>query len=127
MRSTDEAGDQLTALSGRRLDEVTVEAALRGELAAADVRIHPDTLRRQADVAAEHGNPELAENLRRAAELALLPDAEVLAIYEALRPGRSTLAQLASIAARLQAGGATRCAALVREAAQVYERRRLLK
>jgi propanediol dehydratase small subunit len=108
------------------VDEITVAAAVRGELGPADVRIHPDILRSQADVAQQHGNPELAENLRRAAELATLPDAEVLAIYEALRPRRATHAELESIAARLESGGAGRCAALVREAAEVYGRRHLL-
>ena len=37
-----------------------------------------------------HGNLQLAENFLRAAELALLPDERVMAIYEALRPRRST-------------------------------------
>ena len=115
------------ALSGRPASEIRLEAALAGELEPADVRIHPDTLRAQADVAQRHGNPELAENLRRAAELALLPDAEVLAIYAALRPRRSSRAELDAIAAQLAAAGAPRCAALVREAADVYERRRLLR
>ena len=54
-------------------------------------------------MAQQHGNPELAENLRRAAELAAFPDAEVLAVYEALRPRRATHAELESIAARLEA------------------------
>ena len=63
---------------------------MSGDLSPADLRVHPDTLRRQAEVAETHGNPQLGENLRRAAELTALPDDEVLAIYEALRPGRST-------------------------------------
>ena len=50
----------------------------------------------------------------------------MLAIYEALRPGRSTLAGLEAIAARLEAADAPLCAALVREAAEVYDRRGLL-
>jgi propanediol dehydratase small subunit len=125
--SEGEAAVPTRALSGRPVEQITVEAAVRGELSGADVRIHPDTLRRQADVAQRHGNPELAENLRRAAELAILPDAEVLAIYEALRPRRAAGAELESIAVRLESGGATRCAALVREAAEIYARRHLLK
>ena len=116
-----------TALSGRPLSEITLEAAARGDLSAADLRIHPDTLRRQADVAERHGNPQLAENLRRAGELTALGDEELLAIYEALRPARSSLAELEAIAARLEASGAASCAALVREAAAVYERRGLHK
>jgi len=113
------------ALSGRPLSEITIEAAARGDLSAADLRIHPGALRRQADVAEQHGNPQLADNLRRAAELTALGDEELLAVYEALRPGRSTLAELEAIAARLEAADAPSCAALVREAAAVYERRGL--
>ena len=93
------------ALSGRRIEEITVDAAVSGDLSPADLRVHPDTLRHQAEVAEAHGNPQLGENLRRAAELTALPDDEVLAIYEALRPGRSTTAGLEAVAARLERGG----------------------
>ena len=119
------AGDPPTcrALSGRPLDEITLKAAVHGDLSPADLRVHPQTLRHQAGVAEEHGNPQLGENLRRAAELTALADGEVLAIYEALRPGRTTGAQLAAIAGRLEEADAPLCAALVREAAAVYERR----
>ena len=115
------------ALSGRSIDELTVEAAARGGLSPADLRIHPETLRRQAEVAEAHGNAQLGENLRRATELTGLDDDEVLAIYEALRPGRASGAELAAIATRLDAAAAPLCAALVREAAEVYDRRGLLE
>ena len=118
-------GTDVRALSGRAVDSLTVEAVRAGEVGVADLRIHPDTLERQAVVAAEHGNPQLAENLRRAAELTRLPDEEVLAVYEALRPGRSTPAHLTELAASLAARGLPRCAALVTEAADVYARRGL--
>jgi len=114
------------ALSGRPLDEITLEAAVRGDLSPADLRIHPETLRHQAGVAEAHGNPQLGENLRRAAELTAVPDDEVLALYEALRPGRSTRTEFEAVATRLEAADAPLCAALVREAAAVYERRGLL-
>jgi len=113
------------ALSGRPVEGLTVAAVRAGEIGLADLRIHPDTLERQAVVAEEHGNPQLADNLRRAAELTLLPDDEVLAIYEALRPGRSTAAQLTALADSLAGRGLPRCAALVAEAAEVYARRGL--
>lgn len=121
------AHDPLTcrALSGRPIDELTLEAAVRGDLSPADLRVHPETLRHQAHVAEEHDNAQLGANLRRAAELTALPDDEVLTIYEALRPGRATHAELTAIAARLEAADAPLCAALVREAAAVYERRGL--
>jgi propanediol dehydratase small subunit len=120
-------GTRAQALSGRPIDEITLDGAVRGDLAPTDLRVHPDTLRRQAAVAEAHGNPQLGENLRRAAELTALPDDDVLAIYESLRPGRSTRAGLAEIAARLEAEDAPLCAALVREAAEVYACRGLLK
>ena len=113
------------ALSGRPVEGLTVAAVRAGEIGLADLRIHPDTLERQAVVAEEHGNPQLADNLRRAAELTLLPDDEVLAIYEALRPGRSAAAQLTALAGSLAGRGLPRCAALVAEAAEVYARRGL--
>jgi len=119
----DEAG--IRALSGKPVESLTVDAMKAGEVGLADLRIHPDTLERQAAVAEEHGNPQLAENLRRAAELTGLPDDQVLAIYEALRPGRSTAAQLTALAGSLAARGLPRCAALVAEAAEVYARRGL--
>ncbi len=118
-------GTDTRALSGKPVDGLTVEAVRAGEVGVADLRIHPDTLERQAVVAEQHGNPQLAENLRRAAELTRLPDDEVLAVYEALRPGRSTPAQLSELAASLAARGLPRCAALVTEAADIYARRGL--
>jgi propanediol dehydratase small subunit len=114
-------------LSGRPVRELTLEAVRRGEISLPDLRIHPDSLEAQAVVAERHGNPQLAANLRRAAELTTLGDDEVLAIYDALRPGRSTPAQLAELAASLAGRGLPRCAALVTEAAEVYERRGLTR
>jgi len=115
----------IRALSGKPVDHLTVEAVRSGEIGVADLRIHPGTLEHQARVAEEHANPQLAENLRRAAELTRLPDEEVLAIYDALRPGRSTAARLAELAGSLADRGLPRCAALVAEAADVYARRGL--
>ena len=115
----------MQALSGRPVGELTLEAVRRGEITVPDLRIHPDSLEHQARVAQEHGNPQLADNLRRAAELTALGDDEVLAIYEALRPGRSTAAQLTALAASLAGRGLPRCAALLTEAAEIYTRRGL--
>jgi propanediol dehydratase small subunit len=89
------------------------------------LRITPDTLIRQAEIAEQHANPQLGANLRRAAELTQLPDDEVLEIYDALRPGRSTSAQLVTLAASLTERDLPRCAALIAEAADVYARRGL--
>jgi propanediol dehydratase small subunit len=124
---TSSEGRRAVGASGRDPAEITLGSVRDGGVDIADVRIHPDTLEHQAQVAAEHANPQLAENFRRAAELAVLPDDEVLALYEALRPRRSSAAELLGHAARLDAAGASRNAALFREAAQVYERRGLLR
>ena len=118
-------GPEVRALSGRLVDELTLDAVRRGEVGLADLRIHPDTLERQAAVAQQHANRQLAQNLRRAAELTQLSDEEVLAIYEALRPGRATPAELTTLADSLAARGLPGCAALVAEAAEVYARRGL--
>ena len=114
-------------LSGRPVGELTLDAVRRGEIGLPDLRIHPDSLEAQAVVAERHGNPQLAANLRRAAELTALGDDEVLAIYDALRPGRSTPDQLTELAASLAGRGLPRCAALLTEAAEVYERRGLTR
>ena len=113
--------------SGNDSADLTLDRLARDEIAADDVRIHPDTLADQAETAAAHGNPQLAENFRRAAEMALMSEDEVMALYDALRPHRSTAADLDAIASRLDGVPAPRCAALVREAAQVYARRALLR
>ena len=115
------------ALSGRPVAEITLEAVRAGEVGLADLRVHPDTLEHQAAVAQRHGNPQLAANLRRAAELTALPDEEVMAIYEALRPGRSSAAELTALAASLDARGLPGCAALIAEAAAIYARRGLTR
>ncbi len=118
---------EVRALSGRLVGQLTLEAVRRGEIGLPDLRIHPDSLETQAAAAERHGNPQLAGNLRRAAELTGLPDSEVLAIYDALRPGRSTRAELTELAASLAGRGLPRCAALLAEAAEVYERRGLTR
>jgi len=115
------------AFSGRSAEELTTDALAREELSTDDVRIHPDTLQAQADVAERHGNPQLAANFRRGAELARLSEAEVMALYEALRPHRSSAEELAALAGQLDQQAAPLCAALVREAAEVYDRRGLVR
>ncbi|WP_233157163.1 MULTISPECIES: diol dehydratase small subunit [Amycolatopsis] len=113
--------------TGKRLDELTMAAVLAGEVAPEDLRIAPETLRLQAQIAERVGRPQLAQNFRRAAELTALPDELVLSIYNSLRPCASTKEQLAAIADELETTySATLCAQLVREAADVYERRDIL-
>lgn len=99
-----------------------------GELTAADFRIAPETLELQAQVAESADRDALARNLRRAAELIAVPDEEVLQVYNALRPYRSTKAELYAIADGLESNYGCRInAAFIREAADVYEKRGRLK
>jgi propanediol dehydratase small subunit len=117
------AGGDVRTPGGLRVDELTLadERVTRDEL-----RATPETLRLQADVAEAAGRAPLAANLRRAAELAAVPQDVVLEIYTALRPRRSTADELEGWARRLDAAGASATAAFVREAAEVYAERGLL-
>jgi propanediol dehydratase small subunit len=102
------------------------ELELHGDrVDAAELRATPETLRLQAEVARAAGRAQLADNLLRAAELAPLPDDTILAIYTALRPGRSTAAELEAWAEQLDGWQAPGTAAFVRQAAQVYVERGL--
>jgi propanediol dehydratase small subunit len=121
-------GDTVRTTSGRALDELTIEAVFAGELTAEDLSISGDTLRHQASVAETAGYRQLAENLRRAAELTRISNQEVLDTYNALRPGRTTYGQLVELADRLENGlDAPLNAAFVREAAEVYLERGIIK
>jgi propanediol dehydratase small subunit len=117
----------VTTPAGTPLAEVTLEGLRSGRVSPDELRATPETLLRQAAVARSAGREQLAENLERAAELAALPDDEVLAVYTALRPRRATAAELEAMARQLAAGAAPRCAAFVREAAEVMAERGLLR
>lgn len=124
----DSLGPGLQAASGRRLADITLEAAGSGELSMADLQISAATLRAQASVAHAAGYPQLAANLRRAAELTAVPNTEVLRMYQLLRPGRATSAELLALAGVLEDQyQAPECGRLVREAAAVYQARGLVR
>jgi propanediol dehydratase small subunit len=113
--------------SGRTLDELNMEAILAGRLKTDDFRISDETLRQQADAAEAAGYGQLAENLRRAAELTHVSNEQVFEIYDKLRPGRATHAELVALADRLeQEFDAPLIAGLVREAAEIYLERALV-
>ena len=112
---------------GRRLDEITLDTLMSGEVDMQDLRITPEALRLQAEIAADAGRPMLAANFERAAERVDIPQDFIMRIYELLRPGRTKDKQpLLDAAGELRERfGATRMAAFVEEAADVYERRGL--
>ena len=117
--------DLVTTPSGLPLDDVTLGAARAGSFAPDDARATAATLALQAEVARAAGRIQLADGIERAAELTRVPDDELLAVYTALRPGRSSADDLEAWAARLDERGASRNAAFVREAAEAYRARGL--
>ena len=77
-----------------------------------------ETLLHQSEIAERSGRRQLAENLRRAAEVVQVPDDFILEVYNALRPRRSTATELAAYAVRLRDEfHAPHCAPWVEEAA----------
>ena len=121
------AKENIRTLSGKEIEDLTMEGLLSGELTADDFRISGKTLRYQADQAEGAGYPHLAANLRRAAELTRISNEEVFEIYHTLRPGRATFEQIMAAAERLEkALDAPLTAAFLREAAEVYRERGLL-
>ena len=122
------SNDTVCTFSGRTVNELRIEEVLAGELTVEDFRISAETLRCQADAAESAGYRQLAENLRRAAELTCIPNQQVLEIYNSLRPGRTSHKHLMAWADRLESEyAAPLTAALVREAADVYLERGVLK
>ncbi|HBT49842.1 MAG: Dehydratase, small subunit [Caldanaerobacter subterraneus] len=116
------------SVTGKTINEITLQAVMEGKITPDDLKISAETLLAQAEIAEAVGRKQLANNFRRAAELTKVPDQRILEIYNALRPYRSTKEELLAIADELEnVYGAKICAAFVREAAEVYERRRRLK
>jgi propanediol dehydratase small subunit len=119
--------DLVRTPSGLALDELTLDALRSGRLEPTDLRATAETLWRQGEIARAAGRAELAANLYRAAELTALPDEVILDLYTALRPHRSTAAELEAWAERLEREfGASLTASFVRDAAGVYATRNLL-
>jgi propanediol dehydratase small subunit len=112
---------------GKRLNEITLDALIAGEVELEDLRITPAALRLQAEISRAAGRPMLADNFERAAELVDVPQDFVMQVYELLRPGRAKdKAPLLEAARALRdIHKAERMARFVEEAAEVYERRGL--
>lgn len=120
--------DIINTPTGRKLNEITLESVMAGEIKPEDIRISKETLEMQAQIAEEMNRHAMARNFRRAGELISVPDERVLEIYNALRPYRSTKEELLQIADELEEKyNAKVNADFVREAAQVYEDRKKLR
>lgn len=119
--------DTITSRTGKKLSDVHIKDVLTGTVTAEDIKISKETLKMQGEVAKEHGKKQMARNLTRAGELVEVDDQLILEIYDKLRPNRSTKKELLNYAGLLETKyKAFETARLVREAADVYERRGIL-
>ena len=124
----EKTADKLFTPTGKNFNDLTFQGVKNGTITAEDMRISPETLEMQAQVAESVGRNAFAVNLRRAAELINVPDDRLLEIYNSLRPYRSTKQELYDIASELENQyGCKVNAAFIREAADVYEQRGRLK
>lgn len=120
--------DVIKSSTGKGLNDFTVENVMNGSIRPEDIRIAPETLEMQAQIAESDGRKAFAQNLRRAAELIAVPDDRILEIYDKLRPYRSSKDELLEIANELETKyNAKINATLVREATVRYEKRDRLK
>ncbi|MEY7999067.1 diol dehydratase small subunit [Clostridium sp. Mt-5] len=120
--------DLVKTNTGKNIKDIKIEDVLNGKITPDDIKITPEVLLYQAQIAESVGRDQFATNLKRAAELTKVPDARVLEIYGALRPHRSTKQELLDIADELQNKyNANINASLVREAAEVYEKRDMFR
>ena len=125
---SEKSADKLKSPTGKKFTDMTKAGLLAGNVTSDDMRISPETLEMQAQVAESVGRGAFANNMRRAAELIAVGDDRLLEIYNALRPYRSTKAELLAIAEELETKyNAKISGGLVREAAAVYEARGRLK
>lgn len=125
---TSKRGEDIKTPTGKALEDITLEKVLSGEINADDIRISPETLEMQAQIAESMNRDAIARNFRRAAELINVPDDRILEIYNALRPYRSTKEDLFKIADELETKyNAKVNADFVREAANIYETRNKLR
>lgn len=117
----------VTGRRGKALDAITLDAVLAGEVTMDDLRITPEALRAQAEIARDAGRPTLALNFERAAELVDVPQEFIMEVYELLRPGRARTKQqlLDAAAAMRRTHRADGIARFIEEAAETYEARGL--
>jgi propanediol dehydratase small subunit len=114
---------------GKALVELTLDSVIEGRVTIDDLRITPHALQAQADVARSAGRPRLSENFERAAELVDVPQDEIMAVYELLRPGRAKdKSELMQAASRMRRDyKSEKIARFIEEAAEVYDTRGLFK
>ncbi|WP_112313248.1 diol dehydratase small subunit [Pseudogemmobacter bohemicus] len=122
------APDQVQGARGKPLEALTLEAVLQGDVTIEDLRITPQALLAQAEIARDAGRAALAENFERGAELVAVPQELIMETYEMLRPGRvKDAGVLRERAAMLRRDyGAEKLAEFLETAAIHYQRRGLM-
>jgi len=112
---------------GKSLAEITLDSVLAGDVTMEDLRITPQALQAQADVARDVGRPTLALNFERGAELVEVPQDFIMQVYELLRPGRAKSKEelLEAAATMRDTYQAERIARFIEEAAETYAARGL--
>ena len=69
---------------GKSISEISLDAVSKGNVSVEDVRISAQMLQNQADIAESAGKKQIAENLRRAAEMTAIEDDVVIKMYDML-------------------------------------------
>ena len=122
------APERVRSARGKPLDALTLDAVMTGEVTIEDLRITPEALLAQAEIARDAGRAALAANFERAAELVHVPQEMIMETYEMLRPGRvkdaATLRARADLLRRDY--GAVKLAEFLDTAATHYQRRGLM-
>ena len=120
--------ERITSKTGKKLTDITLDEVMKDHVSSDDIKISKEMLKAQGQVAKEAGNDPMEKNFERAAELVDVPDDVILKMYDKLRPNRSTKLELVMMAQeRLEKYNARNCAKLVMEAAEVYEKRGILR
>lgn len=120
--------DLIFTPGGVNIKDITFENLETGKFKSGDCRISSESLRYQAEIAAQNGGRAMAENFYRAAELVKVESDKIIEIYNALRPYRSTEQDLETIVQELRnTYDAQRTADFIEEAAKVLKLRKKLK
>lgn len=114
--------------TGKSIEVFTIEAVMAGELTAEDCRISAEMLEIHAQIEDSAGNYQIAETLRKSAEMTRIPDDRIMEIYNTLRPRSSTKESLLKIVEELENEyDAPRNAAFIRDAIKIYEKQDMFK
>ena len=120
--------DRITSKTGKKLTDIRLDEVMKDHVSSDDIKISKEMLKAQGQVAKEAGNDPMEKNFERAAVLVDVPDDVILKMYDKLRPNRSTKLELVMMAQELlEKYNARNCAKLVMEAAEVYEKRGILR